>query len=142
MRRVHDETTDILRSGNRRIGRARRRVVDLLARQAGPVSAEALISQLPVVHPSSVYRTLNVLQELGYIRHVHLAHGAALYEVTNRVSTVRHLVCEVCGNTIEIPSHVLEPLRRRIERDYGFILDSGHFALPGRCLTCTREDRC
>ena len=136
---MHDNTVDLLRSGNRRIGRARRRVVEALASQPGPISAEGLIELVADVHPSSVYRSLNVLEELGYVRHVHLAHGAALYELTDRVATVRHLVCEVCGETIQIPAHVLDPLRRRLEREYGFILDSGHFALPGRCTGCERE---
>ena len=85
-----------------------------------------------------------MLEELGYVRHVrhvrhvHLAHGAALYEVTDRLASVRHLVCEVCGNTIQIPAAMLSSLSRRIERDYGSVLDSGHLALPGRCASCPR----
>jgi len=135
---MQDETADMLRAGNRRIGRARRQVVDALSAHDGPISADGLIALLPGVHPSSVYRSLNVLEELGYVRHVHLAHGPALFELTDRVSTVRHLVCEVCGHTVEIPSQLLDPLRKLIERDYDFLLDSGHFALPGRCSTCQR----
>jgi Fur family ferric uptake transcriptional regulator len=135
---VEDETVKMLRSGKRRIGRARRQITEFLGHHAGPVTADDVIDHLPDVHPSSVYRALNVLEELGYVRHVHLAHGAALYELTDQISTVRHLVCEVCGHTTEVPSRLLDPLRRRIERDYDFVLDSGHFALTGRCATCAR----
>jgi Fur family ferric uptake transcriptional regulator len=138
--RVQDETLKMLRSGNRRIGRARRQITEFLGDHAGPVTAEDIIDHLPGVHPSSVYRALSVLEELGYVRHVHLAHGAALYELTDQISTVRHLVCEVCGHTTEVPTRLLDPLRRRIERDYDFVLDSGHFALTGRCATCARSD--
>jgi Fe2+ or Zn2+ uptake regulation protein len=126
------------RTANRRLGRARRQIADLLADSDGPLTADAVIAALPDVHPSSVYRSLNVLEELGYVRHVHLAHGAALYEVANRVSSVRHLVCEVCGHTVAVPLKVLEPLRKRLERDFGFVLDSTHFAITGRCTTCER----
>jgi Fur family ferric uptake transcriptional regulator len=138
---VRDETANMLRSGNRRIGRARRQITEFLAEHPGPVTADHIIEHLPDVHPSSVYRALNVLEELGYVRHVHLAHGAALYELTDHMSSVRHLVCEVCGRTTEVPAQVLDELRSRIEHDYDFVLDSGHFALTGRCLTCARADQ-
>jgi Fur family transcriptional regulator, ferric uptake regulator len=137
---MQEQTVEMLRSGNRRIGKARRQVVDVLAAQPGPITVDGVIDLLPGVSASSVYRSLNVLEELGYVRHVHLAHGAALYELTDRLASVRHLVCEVCGNTIQIPAALLAPLSRRIERDYGFVLDSGHFALPGRCASCPRTE--
>jgi Fur family transcriptional regulator, ferric uptake regulator len=135
---MHDEARELMRSGNRRLGRARRLIAEVLAAQNGPITADGIIALLPDVHPSSVYRSLNVLEDLGYVRHVHLAHGAALYELANRVSSVRHLVCEVCGRTVEIPLKLLESLRRRIEKDYDFVLDSTHFAITGRCATCER----
>jgi Fur family transcriptional regulator, ferric uptake regulator len=137
---MQEQTVEMLRSGNRRIGKARRQVVDVLAAQPGPITADGVIELLPGVSASSVYRSLNVLEELGYVRHVHLAHGAALFELTDRLASVRHLVCEVCGNTIQIPAALLSSLSRRIERDYGFVLDSGHFALPGRCASCPRTE--
>lgn len=128
-----------MRAGNRRLGRARRQVIDAIAQEPGPVTAGRIIDLLPEVHPSSIYRTLNVLEDLGYVRHVHLAHGAALYELAERVSDVRHLVCEVCGKTTQVPNELLRSLAGRLHRDYGFVLDSDHFALPGRCSTCQRD---
>ncbi len=136
---MRQDTTDLLRSGNRRIGRARRRVVEALGERNGPTTAEELAERLPDVHPSSVYRSLSVLEELGFVRHVHLAHGPALYELADTVSSIRHLVCEVCGRTVQVPVELFDSLHRRLERDYGFVLDSGHFALPGRCVACERE---
>jgi Fur family ferric uptake transcriptional regulator len=136
---MSDDAADRLRHANRRLGRARRLVIEALASQPGPVTAEQLATLLPDVHASSVYRSLHVLEELGSVRHIHLAHGPALYEPTERVSSVRHAVCEVCGHSFQIPTAVLDQLRRRVERDYGFVLDSDHFALPGRCAGCSRE---
>jgi Fur family transcriptional regulator, ferric uptake regulator len=115
-------------------------VAELLAEKSAAMTAEGIMECLPEVHPSSVYRTLNVLEELGYVRHVHLAHGAALYELADRVSTVRHLVCELCGRTVEVPLRTIEPLRRKIEKEYGFVLDSAHFAMTGRCSGCVRPE--
>jgi Fur family transcriptional regulator, ferric uptake regulator len=136
---VQDETIDMLRTGNRRVGRARRQITEFLAQHDGPVTGDDIVGHLPDIHASSVYRALNVLEELGYIRHVHLAHGAALYELADEMAAVRHLVCEVCGDATEIPSDLLDPLRRTLEAQYGFVLDSGHFALTGHCATCPRS---
>jgi Fur family ferric uptake transcriptional regulator len=135
---MRDDTEQLLRSGGRRMGHARRRVLDALGFQVGPVTADDLATALPDVHVSSVYRTLAVLEELGIVRHVHLAHGPALYELSDRVVTLRHLVCEVCGRTVEVPASAFAALNDLVEREHGFVLDSGHFALPGRCVGCIR----
>ena len=121
------------------MGHARRRVLDALGHQDGPVTADELARALPDVHVSSVYRTLAVLEDLAIVRHVHLAHGPALYELSDRVATVRHLVCEVCGRVVEVRAGLFAELSEVVESDYGFVLDSGHFALPGRCVGCIRQ---
>jgi Fur family ferric uptake transcriptional regulator len=124
-----------LRSGGRRLGQARRRVLEVLQQQPGPVSAEELAAQLPEVHVSSVYRSLAVLEELDLVAHTHLAHGPALYELAPARDVV-HLACEVCGRDVAVPSELFDPVRRRISRDYGFELSAHHFAIVGRCASC------
>src|SRR4051794_31544004 len=84
-----------LRAQGRRLGHARRRVLEGFAGLDRPVSAEELAARVPDVHVSSVYRSLVVLEELGLVAHVHLAHGPALYELGPAANVV-HLVCEVC----------------------------------------------
>jgi len=131
-----DDAEQRLRSGGRRIGHARRRVLERLEDQTEPVTAEVLAGELDGVHVSSVYRALAVLEEIGLVRHVHLAHGPALYELADRGSQVRHLVCDGCGRDVAVPAALFAPLQRRLSADYGFVLDREHFALTGRCLDC------
>ncbi len=131
---------DRLRSQGLRLTRQRRQVIEALARSDPPTSAEELAALLPDVHPSSVYRSLAALEEVGVIRHVHLAHGPARYEIVPAEDT-RHLVCEVCGRHVVVPAGVLDDVRRRLEVEAGFVLDSVHFALTGRCVTCARAGR-
>jgi Fur family ferric uptake transcriptional regulator len=125
----------------RRIGRARRRVLDELGALEQPVTAEALAARVPDVHVSSVYRALAVLEEEGVVAHVHLGHGAAVYQLAEDAAGVRHLVCEVCGRHVVVPASVIESLRERLARDHGFVLDADHFALVGRCTSCDRAHR-
>lgn len=131
-----EERAERLRAGGRRLGHARRRVLEELGRHGGPVTAEALAEQVPDVHVSSVYRTLAVLEELGIVRHVHLAHGPARYELSESGRSDRLLVCEVCGRTLEVPAAVFADLIAALERDYDFVLDATHFALTGHCTSC------
>ena len=128
-----------LRAQGRRLGHARRRVLEAFEAIDRPATAEELAATIPDVHVSSVYRSLVVLEELGLVSHTHLAHGPALYELGPAASVV-HLVCEVCGRDVPVPSEVFDPVRGRIATTYGFHLTAHHFAVVGRCTGCLGEE--
>ena len=134
-----DDAVEKLRSSGLRMGHARRQVLDVLSRQDGGISAEAIAEQVQDVHVSSVYRALAVLEELGLVAHVHLGHGPAVYELSGPAAGTRHLVCQRCGRDIVVPSGLFDQLRERVRDEYDFALDAGHFALLGRCGDCLRE---
>ena len=58
------------------------------------------------VNISTVYRTLELLEELGLVQHAHLGHGASTYSVTSDDDHV-HLVCRDCGGIEEAPPSVV-----------------------------------
>ena len=128
-----------LRAQGRRLGHARRRVLEGFAGLDRPVTAEELAARVPDVHVSSVYRSLVVLEELGLVAHVHLAHGPALYELGPSANVV-HLVCEVCGRDVPVPSDVFDPVRDAIAARYDFLLTAHHFAVVGRCTACADKE--
>ncbi len=133
-----EQTAAQLRAEGRRVGAARRQVIEALADRACAVTAEGLAAGLPGVHVSSVYRTLAVLEDLGAVRHVHLGHGPALWELTH-AGDGRHLVCEHCGRHLVVPADLFADLERRLADEHGFVVDRGHFALTGRCTACHDE---
>jgi Fur family transcriptional regulator, ferric uptake regulator len=135
---VQPDAPSRVRAAGLRMGAARRQVIEVLGALDGPVTAEDVAARLPEIHVSSVYRSLNVLEELGVVRHVHLAHGPARYELTDVADQVRHLACEQCGRDVVVPSALFDELRATIEQEYGFVMDSGHFAIPGRCRDCAQ----
>jgi Fe2+ or Zn2+ uptake regulation protein len=105
------------------------------------VLAERVQRSHPDIHPSTVYRTLDTLSELGVVEHAHLGHGATVYHLTDRRH--QHVVCEECGAIVEIPLSVFDPLVRELRADYGFELRPEHVAMAGRCAACSdaRADR-
>jgi Fur family ferric uptake transcriptional regulator len=105
----------------------------------GHVSAEEIHDRVsatfPQVNISTVYRTLDLLQNLGLVHHMHLVDGVAQYHVASAVRH-QHLVCRACGNEQEIAADILDPLAAHIERAYGFQADLEHFAVIGICGEC------
>jgi Fur family ferric uptake transcriptional regulator len=87
------------------------------------------------VNISTVYRTLELLEELGLVQHTHLGHGAPTYSVATDDDHV-HLVCRDCGGVDEVTSDVVEDVVRRLSAERGFTVDVGHFAVFGRCRAC------
>jgi Fur family ferric uptake transcriptional regulator len=91
------------------------------------------------VNISTVYRTLELLEELGLVLHTHLGHGAPTYSVATGEDHV-HLVCRDCGGVQESPPQVLAEVVERLAAEHGFTVDVGHFAVFGQCRTCGRKD--
>jgi Fur family ferric uptake transcriptional regulator len=87
------------------------------------------------VNISTVYRTLELLEELGLVQHTHLGHGAPTYSIPSDDDHV-HLVCRDCGGVEEIETALLEEVVRRLSSERGFTVDVGHFAVFGRCAGC------
>jgi Fur family ferric uptake transcriptional regulator len=87
------------------------------------------------VNASTVYRTLEVLEELGLVRHAHLSDRAPTYHSVGGDEHF-HLVCRNCRAVISVVPDVLEPLLAQLEADHGFIADVGHLTIFGRCEEC------
>jgi len=138
-----DERTDRileqLRADGGRITIARRALVEALVGADAHMTADDLAARVqaahPEVHRSTVYRTLEALERIGVVVHSHLGHGGGVYHLADERH--QHLVCEACGQVVEVPDTVFAPLARTMQKRYGFTIAPGHFALVGRCADCS-----
>ena len=136
-------TTEDLVTGLRRAGfritTGRRAVCAVLSEGDSHLRASDVLERArayaPGIDQSSVYRTLEKLEELGYLHHVHLGHGAGVYHVSSRADH-QHLVCVDCGKTEEIASEVMSPMLDKAAAEVGFSEAWLHFAIQGRCSRC------
>jgi Fur family ferric uptake transcriptional regulator len=92
------------------------------------------------VNISTVYRTLELLEELGLVSHAHLGHGAPTYHLADRHHHM-HLVCRDCGSITEADISVADPFVALLRERFAFETDMKHFAIFGRCERCPEEDR-
>jgi Fur family ferric uptake transcriptional regulator len=90
------------------------------------------------VNISTVYRTLELLEELGLVTHTHLGHGAPTYHLASEADHL-HLVCRVCGHVIEVGTETASGLSRLLEREHGFETDVRHLTVFGTCRDCRAQ---
>ena len=88
----------------------------------------------PAVNITTVYRSLDLLERLGVVRHTHLGHGAPSYSEQEHEHV--HLVCHECGTVMEVPTEDMDELAEKLDALHGFGLDVAHVALSGRCRDC------
>jgi Fur family ferric uptake transcriptional regulator len=124
-----------LRARGLRISTARRRVLEALYEAPAPVSAEMLAERLGGLDVASVYRNLDVLEEFGLVRHVHLGHGPGLYSRVAPGDT-EFVTCERCGAFEAVEPARLEGVRSLIERELGYRSRFTHFPIVGVCAGC------
>ncbi|RYB94586.1 transcriptional repressor [Nocardioides oleivorans] len=90
--------------------------------------------QVSSVNASTVYRTLEVLEELGLVRHTHLSDRAPTYHSTLEHEHV-HVVCRRCQKVRSYGPELVAPLVEALAAD-GFTMDVGHLAVFGQCTDC------
>jgi len=124
-----------LRANGGRVTTARRALITALVEAHTHVSADDLAGLVQAAHPdvhrSTIYRTLDALEHLDVVDHVHLGHGRAMYHLADEPH--HHLVCERCGCVIEVPDGLFADLAETLQSRYGFSIRPHHFAVLGRC---------
>ena len=133
-----NDLSDVLRGSGKRLTPQRRLILDAVERlgHATPdeVLAEARTQQLSL-NISTVYRNLEVLDELGLVRHAHLSDRAPTYHSVGGHEHF-HLVCRSCHRVISVGPDVLQPLLERLDAEHGFVPDVGHLTVFGTCADC------
>ncbi len=111
------------------------RAVDRLGHATPDEILSAVREESSAVNISTVYRTLELLEELGLVRHAHLSDRAPTYHSTTGPAHA-HLVCRACGRVSELPVETLTPMTERLESEHNFVPDVGHLTVFGHCQDC------
>jgi Fur family transcriptional regulator, ferric uptake regulator len=89
------------------------------------------------VNISTVYRTLELLEQLSLVSHSHLGHGAPSYHLAAEAEHV-HLVCRECGRIDEVGPAAVAPLVTSLQNGQDFETDVRHLTVFGRCGACRK----
>ena len=105
----------------------------------GHISAEEIYESIcqnyPGLNISTVYRTLELLKEIGLVTETDMGDGRVRFHSAGHEHH-HHLVCSVCGRVIDLDEEMLIPLTTTLKEKYGFCADLQHMAIFGRCKGC------
>ena len=92
------------------------------------------------VNLSTVYRTLEVLEEVGLVTHAHIGHGAPTYHAVDDHVHI-HLVCDRCSAVVSVSADVADAFVDRLRTEHEFVTDISHMAIHGWCTACIDRSR-
>jgi Fur family transcriptional regulator, ferric uptake regulator len=114
-------------------------LLDVLADIDGHVTGAQLVERTreidPSATPSTVYRTLDVLEDLGLVSHSHGREGRQEFHV-NPAGDHGHLLCSSCGETWELTPDEVRGLVGGLRSGRGFDVAVDHLTIEGRCAGC------
>ncbi len=133
------EAVALVQAGDQRPDRVRADLGHPVALTADQVHVVGVGSQVQQtargVNISTIYRTLELLEQIGMVSHTHLHHGAPTYHLATDADHV-HLVCRDCGRVTQIGPDAIRPLITALDERHGFETDVGHLTVFGRCAEC------
>ncbi len=145
----HD-TEDSLQIGlhkdGRRLTPQRKRVLELFERIGSGVhlSAEDVHQQLVIsqskVSLATVYRSLRLLVEKGFLHQLELSEGGHRFELANDDHPDHHhLICVRCGRTEEFESESVLEAGRAAAENLGFQLIESSLKVRALCPKCQEK---
>ena len=144
-----DRARALIRGAGHRRGGAREVLIELFAREQCALTVQEIDKKLGdwlqggvVSRPvgiASVYRGVEVLQDLRLIARVDVGDGVARYErapLEQHDHHHHHFVCEQCGLLVPFDDDTLEDAIGALEQRFGFEAKEHEVVLRGTCLSC------
>lgn len=133
------ELSEALQSGGYRLTRARKAIFQVLIESGGHVSADDVAGAVHHLEPSvgrmTVYRTLELLRQLGLVQPVYQGTGAAHY-VLMVEGHHHHLICSTCDRVIEFDECMAQEMGKRLGERFAFQIQGHLLEFYGLCPEC------
>lgn len=131
----------ILREKRMKFTPQRRMIVNIIHKKADHLSAEDIIDDVqrrtPGVNKSTVYRTLELLEQSGCVFKGESADGFIYHHAPE--GHHHHLVCRKCGSALECEENLFLPVEDSLSLRYGFQADFKHMVIRGVCHACLNK---
>lgn len=131
---------DHLRKRGLRVTPERIRLFREVYHQHGHIDADALFQAMVdkglKISRATLYRNLDLLAELGFVRKNRLGGNRYLYEHVHEGQRHDHIVCTACGRVAEFVSPAIVAMQREIVRAHGFMPERHTLQIHSRCVDC------
>ncbi|MDZ4245543.1 MAG: Fur family transcriptional regulator [Dehalococcoidia bacterium] len=132
----------LLKQRGYRMTLQRRAVLDAIARTEEYLSPASIYEKVARKNPGiglvTVYRTLEILADLGLLCKVHTGGNCRGYLMSRPSEHHHHVVCSGCGRVVDFTDCVLDELEKKLSRGTGFKLENHLLEFVGRCPDCQK----
>jgi Fur family ferric uptake transcriptional regulator len=141
-----------LRKHSYRVTVPRRAILDVLSKEEKHLSAEDVFLKVHKKYPdiglTTVYRTLNLLTQLGLVLKFDFGDGKARYELSSGPENKghhHHLVCTKCNKVIDYNDFIeeeeklLKKIEKLLSKKYNFEITDHLVRFYGLCEQCRAE---
>ena len=119
----------------------RRLILDIIHDSGAGVTGTEILERVHArmlgVNKSTVYRTMQLLEKLECLFKSETG-GEFVYHHPDEGQHY-HLICRVCGSSIDFDETLLLPVEKAIEKKYDFQIDYRHVTIGGICSNCRNK---
>ncbi len=141
MRPTERKVIAALRRHGYKLTPQRRAVIQVVTSSQDHLTPATIHEKIRRVHPNislvTIYRTLEILAELGLICEVHAGGNCRSYTISTPQHH-HHLICSNCGIVIDFTGHHLSGLERSLSKESGFRIDGHLLEFVGLCQACQK----
>ncbi len=140
---TQNKIASILRHSGYKITPQRRAVLNIISQSHDHLTPAAIYEKVHQQHPRiglvTVYRTLDILAELGLICEVHSGGSCRSYLMRRPAEHHHHLICSDCGAVIDFTDCDLSNLEQRLAREAHFEIKGHLLEFTGLCRDCRKR---
>jgi len=126
----------------------RESILDLLSRTSKHMSAKEIYNDLSKAYPgigqSTIYRTLSLLVQTGFLNKIDIGDGPSRYEYrsVSKKAHHHHLICTKCGKIIDYSDSIdeeeklVKEAEKNIAGKYNFQVKDHNIEFYGLCKDC------
>jgi Fur family ferric uptake transcriptional regulator len=117
-------------------------IADIIHDAKGHITAGEIIghvqAKMPGVNKSTIYRTLDILEEAGCVYKSELDHEFVYHH--DERGHHHHLKCVQCGKIVDCSEADFESLTASLKKKYDFRVDLKHMVINGICGECKNKN--
>ena len=136
------EIVQKLRQSGHKVTPQRITIIKYFIESTELLTPSALFEKVHKLDPSigevTVYRTLNILSELGLICMIHTGENTHSY-ISRPPEHHGHLICSSCGKVLNFTNCDISALASRLTFETGFKIEDHRLDFYGHCRECAAK---
>lgn len=134
----HEEIVERLRAAGYKITPPRLAVLEVIEQKGEHLNPNEILEQAKAIHPAlgraTVYRTLELLTQLGIVRPIYVGETGPTYIRAD--GNHHHIVCSQCGRVVDFEQCVADQMTHDLAERFNFRITSHLLEFYGVCGDC------